>query len=1174
MSRFRHHRPNLSERRARLFRLGRSPRPRRRLGLTVLTTSAVAAIVLPVAVPAAVQAPAPNAPIRNLVRIVMPADNALVTKPRAKLVVHVTGPVRLLRAYVDQRHVPLHRISETRFAGVATGLHVGANVLRVEAVAPNGGSNSASVVVTSARRQRGLVRLRAPRRGASPIAVSVRVPRQEVRFHAWLNGKLIDRSFPHALRGVRRATLSASDHLRYGRNKLKVLVVGDSRLRNSATYDVVERTFFVPRERPLVGAGRDITARAGSVVRFDGRASRPHVGAGLTYRWRVLERPKGSNAALRRATAARPSVATDQPGRYRLALVTRVSPGSGTSLGAAAPSKADVVTADATPSYPLLRLRANVPMGDHCFGITIGPDQVGVGPQGWANLTCQSPEYPGVSVLAFDRKTLGLVDQRSLGGANDVLEYVLGLKQTYTAATGPLVVINVDPAYFAATGNATGIFGEPDFNDAIRLLGAWGYPSGVVESLGSPGALIVGVPGWRPGDGFQSANPGDVAPMSLTGFLTVTPGENGRYRFQPAAGQVGYKTAYGGDSNAGPGQMVIAGNKYAMTPHQDPAFIQGVPAWRPGDPYVHLVAVRADAPDVGSPTTGSRPLERAFAINTIQCTGDEQLPAVRCTFDHELGRMSDTLETLAGDRSVLVFVQTVGSVYRYAEDSVRRDSWYEVGDALDKLGGSAWVWDNMPTLSNQTGNANTYALVGGQAIVDETRPEATELGGQIPDPWTGGAGPTLLEGVLALNNFGWFTPTHHMPAGVWDIKNDFGPSLTELAYGEPQSWPAMDTPEKRAAYAWINSHSSDIHVTGDVRTAYYTGTYNDKWGDQVTNLETIGFEAGHGFEESDLAAVKAQLSDEFNYLDDVNQWFTDLRDPLVTTQGKSTVDITTFTKKIKSALQPKSSATSEWLLWAFSLLGDLTGFGELAEGTIGETFAAASQAIETSTTIAENPNAAGEPLEGQVESTMELLTDTIEDNTDATFAAMETLRKIIVSDWGKLSQIGLRVEKGARWHANDNQLMDAKNNLEVGIVRQGYDAVLPVVGDVLQFWPATSWHANNRRVDQLTDLRCNDGGTPFVQNEKPPASSVARLSLWYDNYYETLAQTRPPWSFLALRIKGDFKEGKNPSSTMTDPLITPPAPNGVYADTPLPNPGYYLPWLLGRQLPVSQYSNC
>jgi hypothetical protein len=82
----------------------------------------------------------------------------------------------------------------------------------------------------------------------------------------------------------------------------------------------VSTTAVTGNVAPQANAGPDGSAVPGRPITLDGRASRDANRTALTYSWRILEQPQGSNPTLANATSATPTFTADAAGRYVLAL--------------------------------------------------------------------------------------------------------------------------------------------------------------------------------------------------------------------------------------------------------------------------------------------------------------------------------------------------------------------------------------------------------------------------------------------------------------------------------------------------------------------------------------------------------------------------------------------------------------------------------------------------------------------------------------------------------------------------------------------------------------------------------------------------------------------------------------------------------------------------------------
>ena len=73
--------------------------------------------------------------------------------------------------------------------------------------------------------------------------------------------------------------------------------------------------------RPIAKISVDPVVRAGVAMQLDGSASLPRSREPLSYQWKLIEKPAGSQAVLTNATAARPQITPDVEGSYHFSLV-------------------------------------------------------------------------------------------------------------------------------------------------------------------------------------------------------------------------------------------------------------------------------------------------------------------------------------------------------------------------------------------------------------------------------------------------------------------------------------------------------------------------------------------------------------------------------------------------------------------------------------------------------------------------------------------------------------------------------------------------------------------------------------------------------------------------------------------------------------------------------------
>jgi hypothetical protein len=291
-----------------------------------IPAAALAAAALSLALAAAPEAHAG-------VRVVAPAPDAVRPAGPVRVALAVRD-ARLLDVTVDGASIAgrLRRQGRRRVAMLRPG--AGAHRLAVT-FRPDGARRTRTIErrFMVARRQAGLAWKVAPKRAvasaAGVVKLRIGLRRGVGLVHAWVNGRRV--RVPHVGRLWPETTLrlGARHRLRFGRNRIRVLAHD---YRDTA-YDVETWTVRVRRTRPLAaGIAVHHGEAGGRAVRLDGRGARPtRAGRRLSWRWRVVRRPRGSRAKLRGASTATPRLKVDVRGRYTLVQRVRERGGRSTA---------------------------------------------------------------------------------------------------------------------------------------------------------------------------------------------------------------------------------------------------------------------------------------------------------------------------------------------------------------------------------------------------------------------------------------------------------------------------------------------------------------------------------------------------------------------------------------------------------------------------------------------------------------------------------------------------------------------------------------------------------------------------------------------------------------------------------------------------------------------------
>ena len=302
--------------------------------------------------------------------LVRPKSDALVKGARARVALRVPARTSRLWVRLNGRNITsrFRRSGSRRVATLRrqSGLRYGRNSLYVLAKRSGRRGLVESRSFTVGRRVRGLARLKMNPGPVTSVDIRMAAPRltpavfhsrQELtrrlkaihrprRVRIRLNGRPVTEAFSR-LRPTRWKTkLSATHALRHGLNRLRVLVVEPK----TGRYEVLRRRFVVRKGLHLPAAGPDLARPFGlDRMPLDARASRGGDGVRLTYQWKVLSKPRGSNPRFRRAGSARPLFNPDRPGRYRVGV--QVADRTGPRAAAEA---IDVVDLVVTPSQLLV----------------------------------------------------------------------------------------------------------------------------------------------------------------------------------------------------------------------------------------------------------------------------------------------------------------------------------------------------------------------------------------------------------------------------------------------------------------------------------------------------------------------------------------------------------------------------------------------------------------------------------------------------------------------------------------------------------------------------------------------------------------------------------------------------------------------------------------------------
>ncbi len=93
------------------------------------------------------------------------------------------------------------------------------------------------------------------------------------------------------------------------------------RVNNGIVQSKIQTITILSTTKPIASAGQDMTVSVGLVVELDGTKSSSSNNFGITYQWKLLDRPLNSFASLSDSTSVTPTFVPDKAGDYIINLI-------------------------------------------------------------------------------------------------------------------------------------------------------------------------------------------------------------------------------------------------------------------------------------------------------------------------------------------------------------------------------------------------------------------------------------------------------------------------------------------------------------------------------------------------------------------------------------------------------------------------------------------------------------------------------------------------------------------------------------------------------------------------------------------------------------------------------------------------------------------------------------
>jgi hypothetical protein len=504
----------------------------------------------------------------------------------------------------------------------------------------------------------------------------------------------------------------------------------------------------------------------------------------------------------------------------------------------------------------------------------------------------------------------------------------------------------------------------------MKALGVGPIDAGILQDRNK--LAIVGVPFGGAGSGSYTHGGGPVD--ALTGWLmpdAVKAGDAFRFRFQPERPAFDTSASHTQTTNT----MTVRGQRF------DAALPEGATG---GFQVVTFDPIDLTPRDHKVFGTNGDP-QRGYDVN---------------------GRAFMAL-FLDASRGLHVAVQSIGHVAPGPFEA-NVSSWSNLGQALAAHGANPHIFNTVD---------GSYAFFGGSWLersqVEDS--SSTVVIDPTADPPKREAG--TLGGRLSMRDDGYWMPA------VTDPTDSLQFSLYDIVFRAPTPWPYTAGgafPQQKgcpapgndaAAYSAALSYIADgIGLAATFKTnlrAAYVSRDRLNWHNQHSNLLALPYQRGNGFGQAEFCNLKAQLKQEFEWLDSIKEnLFDGYKDVLSRSGGQQQGNLDAIGTAVITSIDPDRSADAGWSVGAF--LGNLGSALILGANPEATTILAAWEMVVTTYELAREL-ASGEgdmPVGEQFKTKVEGLSADVASRLAAAANGLDRLRDVIISDYGRLQALG------------------------------------------------------------------------------------------------------------------------------------------------------------------------
>ncbi|MGE0505876.1 MAG: hypothetical protein AB7P38_10795, partial [Solirubrobacterales bacterium] len=784
--------------------------------------------------------------------------------------------------------------------------------------------------------------------------------------------------------------------------------------RDDGTRAVRRFTVRVRPHAPIPDAGRPRRVAAGDRVRLGspgGAAVPSGRGTVLEHSWTIVSAPRRSKVRLRHPHAERPSFRPDVRGSYSIANRVTERTRAGELVGRSA---RDLVEVAATPSYV-------PPIGEPIETLALGSEgKLGVKLGG--SFFALEGVQAAVQVLMIDPTTLATWT-RTFEAPAEALDAI------ESGDTNPGTIVVVQGRELPQEEGWQGAI-----SSQIGASSKWSAPAS-----GSPSFSAIGVKGIPAGQGWGNAEAGALGngtTGALRGYIApnyelMTNPEEATYTFTPS-------TYFSYDTNT----TGVGGGATSVTAQVGPTKVSGSLS----SGQVGLLVAELDA--------GSLALRSSQSF-AVAAAGSQEVTA-----QGEVEALASWLEGHQGG-DALVLVQSIGTLptepprppqSKSSEEERRKlvEAWARAAVAIGNLGGRRGLF--------LTGGGGGYSLIGSTALAGAGVPAAenatTML--QYTQPEV-----VRLAGTIELGHLGTLVPATNTSISTPGATVESNPDaignfeLPLIAYQQRTPWPYEPGSRDEDAAVVAAGHYISEKICGaqcddEVRHLYVVPNFDLKLlireADFKCPTEGASWE-GTGFSKDDCETALTEFRQESQQVNHIDEYFSTSNNgllyPLNAVVGEQQAGLETIGNNVEAAVNPPQEQVShvEWLLFAqtFAIIGGALVSPELAPATT---------LMDTGLNLAEafTVTPAGESA-FQVETTVDHTVAHVAAMVSAQQEAMGNLKALIVSDYGKLSEMTSNTTgKDPLWNL-PSDWSAIKEQLSFGLRATFYRTFLPTVSE-------------------------------------------------------------------------------------------------------------------------------